>query len=87
MAANLTTTYASQILDLLGFSKFKGGMPPPPPIKISLLGVVEMRPFLRSLKLHVCLLVSVHGGGGGVPPMIPMTSRICSQILLLTNCC
>ena len=35
MAANLTTTYASQILDLLGLSKFKGG-PPPPPIKISL---------------------------------------------------
>ena len=25
MAANLTTTYASQILDLLGLSKFKGG--------------------------------------------------------------
>ena len=32
MAANLTTTYASQILDLLGLSKFKGGaMPPCPP--------------------------------------------------------
>ena len=34
MAANLTTTYASQILDLLGLSKFKGGdnapCPPPP---------------------------------------------------------
>ena len=44
-----------------------------------------MRPVLRSLKLHVCPLVSVHGGG--VPPIIPMTSRICSQILLLTNCC
>ena len=42
MAANLTTTYASQILDLLGLSKFKGGggqcpLPPPPPIKISLM--------------------------------------------------
>ena len=40
MAANLTTTYASQILDLLGLSKFKGGNAPPcppPPIKISLL--------------------------------------------------
>ena len=39
MAANLTTTYAYQILDLLGLSKFKGGNvppPPPPPIKISL---------------------------------------------------
>ena len=39
MAANLTTTYASQILDLLGLSKFKGGAMhplPPPPIKISL---------------------------------------------------
>ena len=40
MAANLTTTYASQILDLLGLSKFKGGgiapPAPPPPIKISL---------------------------------------------------
>ena len=39
MAANLTTTYASQILDLLGLSKFKGGgqcPPAPPPIKISL---------------------------------------------------
>ena len=37
MAANLTTTYASQILDLLGLSKFKGGQcPPAPPIKISL---------------------------------------------------
>ena len=38
MAANLTTTYASQILDLLGLSKFKGGQcppapPPPPPDK------------------------------------------------------
>ena len=38
MAANLTTTYASQILDLLGLSKFKGGgamppCPPPPPDK------------------------------------------------------
>ena len=35
MAANLTTTYASQILDLLGLSKFKGGggnaSPPAPP--------------------------------------------------------
>ena len=33
MAANLTTTYASQILDLLGLSKFKGGgqCPPCPP--------------------------------------------------------
>ena len=30
MAANLTTTYASQILDLLGLSKFKGGQCPPP---------------------------------------------------------
>ena len=42
MAANLTTTYASQILDLLGLSEFKGGgqCPPPcPPIKISLTGV------------------------------------------------
>ena len=40
MAANLTTTYASQILDLLGLSKFKGGgqCPPAPPIKISLGG-------------------------------------------------
>ena len=38
MAANLTTTYVSQILDLLGLSKFKGGgqCPPAPPIKISL---------------------------------------------------
>ena len=26
MAANLTTTYDSQILDLLGLSKFKGGI-------------------------------------------------------------
>ena len=31
MAANLTTTYASQILDLLGLSKFKGGGQCPPP--------------------------------------------------------
>ena len=31
MAANLTTTYASQILDLLGLSKFKGGGNAPPP--------------------------------------------------------
>ena len=31
MAANLTTTYASQILDLLGLSKFKGGQCPPCP--------------------------------------------------------
>ena len=31
MAANLTTTYASQILDLLGLSKFKGGIAPPAP--------------------------------------------------------
>ena len=28
MAANPTTTYASQILDLLGLSKFKGGNAP-----------------------------------------------------------
>ena len=35
VAANLTTTYASQILDLLGLSKFKGGgnAPLPPPDK------------------------------------------------------
>ena len=31
VAANLTTTYASQILDLLGLSKFKGGQCPPAP--------------------------------------------------------
>ena len=36
MAANLTTTYASQILDLLGLPKFKECPPPCPPIKISL---------------------------------------------------
>ena len=31
MASNLTTTYTSQILDLLGVSKFKGGNAPLPP--------------------------------------------------------
>ena len=39
MAANLTTTYAFQILDLLGLSKFKGGGAMPPDKNIPVIGL------------------------------------------------
>ena len=67
MAVNLTTTYASQILDLLGLSKFKGGQCPPcPPDKnipalcIYVGGCVSR----GSTLVNVCVGVCVGGGGG-----------------------
>ena len=77
MAANLTTTYASQILDLLRLSKFKGGQCPPcPPDKnipaISGFALVsparDQRPGLCEIETHAS--VRCFGSGGRVqrPP-------------------
>ena len=70
MAANLTTTYASQILDLLGLSKFKGGNAPPclPDKNIPVHGL--------SGPLDSLMDIFYRGGGrGGIAPPWILTTK------------
>ena len=83
MAANLTTTYASQILDLLGLSKGKGrAMPPPlPSPDKNIPGMYVCMYVCMYVYMYVCIYVYVCICMYGHLSMRPLLSQ-----QLITSC-